>query len=340
MTTSTLTARPTLRILPLYRSELSRVTHRRLFRILALVLLGGIIVVSAIAFIASRSEAGASIEELQKNKAQEQLYYDQCVESLPTGQQPQRMCGSNPADRPTEDFDYGTDRRYKATDYLPAVVLATSFAVAGLAFIIGASTGGAEWSSRSMTLQLLWEPRRLRLLTVKWLALLTSVVVLAIAALALALGLGAITASLRGTWHGRVDSELGGSLRSVVITMGWHGLVIVAIAATIGFAIAILVRNTGASLGVAFVYFAVGETALRLALHKYGPEPFMLSTNAVAFMIPPGIDVPGAEHVAPGGGTEIEMVHLSNLRSFVTLAIYSLILILPTSWSFARRDIG
>lgn len=339
MTTTSLAARPTLHLFPLYRSELSRVTHRRLFRVLALVLLGGIIVVSAIAFVVSRNTAGATVEELQKNKAQEQMYFDDCAQKAPLSQV-QDMCGPNPADRPLEEFDYGTDRRYKAQDNLPAVVLATSFAVAGLAFIIGASTGGAEWSSRSMTLQLLWEPRRLRLLATKWVALISAVVALGVVALVLALGLGGITASIRGTWQGRLDSELGDNLKTVLITMGWHGLVIVAIAATAGFAIAILVRNTGASLGVAFVYFAVGETAIRLALYKFGPEPFMLSTNTVAFMIPAGLDVPGREQLAQGGGTEPVMVHLSNLRSLVTLLVYSIILIVPASWSFARRDIG
>ena len=123
-----------------------------------------------------------------------------------------KFCIPDPSQRPLSDFDYGTDRRYKANDNLPAVIMATVFAGAGIAFIVGASTGGAEWSSRSMTLQLLWEPRRMRLLTIKWLGLLTAVMALAVVAVLLALGLGAITASLRGTWGGHLDPALGTSL--------------------------------------------------------------------------------------------------------------------------------
>ena len=83
MTMNTLQSRPTLRVLPLYRSELSRTTHRRLFRVLALLLLGGILVISVIAFFVSRDTAGPTIEELEKNRAQEQAAFDSCVAETP-----------------------------------------------------------------------------------------------------------------------------------------------------------------------------------------------------------------------------------------------------------------
>jgi len=44
---------------------------------------------------------------------------------------------------------------------------------------------------------------------------------------------------------------------STMALMGLRGLLLATVAATIGYAIAMLVRNTGASLGVAFVYFVV-----------------------------------------------------------------------------------
>lgn len=339
MTTSTLTSRPTLRILPLYRAELSRITHRRLLRVLALILLGGIVLISLLIFARSSSTAGISVEELERNRAQEQAFYDECADRFPDSTE--RRCGRSPADRPLESFSYGQDRRYQAKENLPITALATTLAAAGIAFIVGASSGGAEWSSRSMTLQLLWETRRLRLLTVKWAALVTATAALALVAALLALGLGAITAELRGTWGGSVPSELRGELGSLVPGMVLRGLVFVSLAATFGYAIAILVRNTGASLGVAFVYFAVAETALRIALMKYGPEPFILSTNSIAFLFPRGLDVPGREiYNAEYGGYETPTVHLGHPRALFTMAVYAALLVIPAGWSFARRDVG
>jgi hypothetical protein len=230
---------------------------------------------------------------------------------------------------------------------IPLALLATVFAAAGIAFIMGASSGGAEWSSRSMTLQLLWEPRRLRLLTAKWLGLLLATVALAALASALAVALAALTASVRGTWKGSIPGEFGGaeSFGQVILFTGLRGLVLVAVAATFGFAIAILVRNTGASLGAAFVYFVLFEIAARIVLLKYGSEPFMLSTNSGAFLIPGGVDVPGRELSPSAVGPTDDFggsatVHLSNLRAFVTMLLYGTVLAIPAAWSFTRRDVG
>jgi hypothetical protein len=120
-----------------------------------------------------------------------------------------------------------------------------------------------------------------------------------------------------------------------------RGLVFVSLAATFGYAIAILVRNTGASLGAAFVYFAVAETALRITLMKYGPEPFILSTNSIAFLFPRGLDVPGREIYNPEyGGYDQPNVHLGHPRALFTMAVYAALLVIPAGWSFARRDVG
>jgi len=303
MTLPTLAARPTHKVLPLLRSEISRISHRRLFRIFALVLLGGIIVISAIAFANHHSVAVAP-------------------------------------------DNFGTNTPYRAKQVLPVVALVTSLAVAGIAFVVGASSGGAEWSSRSMTLQLLWEPRRLRLLTLKWLGLVVVMLALALVALLLALGLGALTASMRGTWTGHLPNHFGDqSLGSLLALMVVRGFVFIAMAATIGYAIAVLVRNTGASLGVAFIYFAVAENALRIALMKYGPEPYLLSTNAVAFLIPGGLDVPGrvltsSQPDQNGMLLGPVMVHLSNARALFTMLVYTALISIPAAWSFARRDVS
>ncbi|MCZ3389834.1 MAG: ABC transporter permease [Actinomycetia bacterium] len=339
MSIPTLEQRPTHKLLPLLRSEVSRITHRRLVRVMALILLGGIVVISIFTFFMHSKQLASAQEQLESNRAEQQRYWLECADSAPDPDLAEKFCGREPATQPLERFDWGQDDRYKAYEVLPIALIGAAIAATGVAFLIGASSGGAEWSSRSMTLQLLFEPRRLRLLTIKWLGVVLSTTVLAAVAMVVAVGFGALTAQLRGTWDGQfapVD-ELRDNLGQTMMLMGLRGLVLVAAGATIGYAIAMLVRNTGASLGVAFVYFVVLENGIRFALMRYGSEPYMLSTNAVAFLFPGGLEVPGEE---AGPYAESTSVDLTNLRSFVTLSAYTALLSLPAAWSFSRRDVG
>lgn len=339
MSIPVLERRPTHRMLPLLRSELSRLTHRRFARVMALILLGGILVISTIVFFAHSSQVGTSEEELLRNQAEQQRYWLDCAEAAPNPDRVERRCGQEPASQPLDNFDWGGDPRYKAYELLPVALIGAAIASAGVAFLVGASFGGAEWSSRSMTLQLLFEPRRFRLLLVKWFGLILATAVLAAVAMSLAVGMGSLTAQLRGTWSRRFApvEQLESDLGQTLLRMGLNGLVLVAAAATIGYAIAMLVRNTGASLGVAFVYFVVIENGVRFALMRFGSEPYMLSTNAVAFLFPGGLEVPGK---VTGPFDEPTSVQLTNLRSCVTLMAYTAVLSIPAAFSFTRRDVS
>jgi hypothetical protein len=339
MSIPVLERRPTHHALPLLRSEISRLTHRRFARVMALILLGGIVAISVIVFFTHSKQLGSSQQDMLDAQAEEQRWWLDCAEGAADPDRVERRCGREPATQPLERFNYSTDDRYKAYELLPVALIGSAIASAGVAFLIGASSGGAEWSSRSMTLQLLFEPRRLRLLTVKWLGLVITTAVLAVVAMATAVGFSALTAELRGTWDPQFApvEVLGDDLWSTVTVMGLRGLVLVAAAGTIGYAIAMLVRNTGASLGVAFVYFVVLENGIRFAFMRHGSEPFMLSTNAVAFLFPGGLEVPGKVTEPYGEWTDVQ---LTNLRSFITLMVYTAVLSLPAAWSFTRRDVS
>ena len=339
MSLPTLEHRPTHHALPLLQSEISRLTHRRLVRVIALILLGGIVFISTIVFFVHSKDVGTAQEQMESNRDEQQRYWLECAESAPDPDRVEKFCGREPATQPLERFNWGEDDRYKAYEALPIALIGAAVASAGVAFLIGASSGGAEWSSRSMTLQLLFEPRRLRLLAVKWVGLVLSTTVLAAVAMAVTVGFGVVTANLRGTWDQQfapVD-ELRTDLAPTMLMMGLRGLVLVAAAATVGYAIAMLVRNTGASLGVAFVYFVVLENGLRFALTRHGIEPYLLSTNFVAFLFPGGLEVPG-EATGPYG--EQSTVDLNNLRSFFTFMTYTALLAIPAAWSFSRRDVS
>ena len=339
ITIPTLDQRPTHKFTPLLRSEISRLTHRRLFRVLVLVLFGAILVISTIVFFAHNNAPASGTGEIPRSIERAEAQWQDCVKLLPRDQSVQEHCGPEPITQSFNAYDYGPDPRYKAYEALPVVLIGSAIAAAGVAFLMGASSGGAEWSSRSMTLQLLFEPRRLRLLCVKWLALALSTATVAAAAMALSVGFGVLTASARGTWDDQyaLVRELKGHLLGSMLTMGGRGLILVMLAATLGYAVAMLVRNTGASLGVAFIYFVVLENGVRFALMRYGTEPFMLSTNAVASLISGGLDVPGE---AKGRWGELSTVHVSNLRATVTMLAYCAIIAIPAAWSFTRRDVS
>jgi len=337
--------------LPHLGSELSRLTHRRLYRILALLLLAGIVVVSVVAFATSSKNqqipAGAlqsyqqSQREFQRQFPRILAGWHQCMAqsgaSLDT-------CGPKPdlATGGPRLEDFYQNKKYVGSDKLPGVVIAISLAGAVLAFILGASCGGAEWSSRSMALQLLWEPRRGRLFAIKWLALALVMVVTTALMLLVGLAFGAVTVALRGTPDLATGVYPAGFAAELASGAG-RGLVLVAVAATFGYAVSMLIRNTGAALGAAFVYFAVFENAVRLVLENHGAEPFMLTTNVAAFLIKDGLDVPRKivqTTDASGTYTTPLMVHLSHGRSLLTVVAYLLLVTIPALWAFTRRDVA
>jgi hypothetical protein len=69
---------------------------------------------------------------------------------------------------------------------------------------------------------------------------------------------------------------------------------------------------------------------------RYGTEPFILSTNAVASIFPGGVDVPGAQNRRG----EFVNVELTNLRATATMLFYTALISIPAAWSFTRRDVS
>ena len=339
MTIPVLDRRPTHKALPLLRSEISRLTHRRLFRVLVAILFGAMVLISTVVFFAHSKDVSTNTVRMDAQIQRAEQRWVECAGTQPSEESIEQQCGPNPTTIASDPYEYGNDSRYKAYELLPVALIGAAIAAAGVAFIVGASSGGAEWSSRSMTLQLLFEPRRLRLLCVKWLALLLTTGVVAALAMAVSVGIGAITATMRGTWDSKfaLVEQLRDNFGAAMLVTGLRGLALVFVAATIGYAIAMLVRNTGASLGVAFVYFVVFENGVRFALLKYGSEPFMLSSNSIALLFPGGLEMPGK---AVGRFDEFTTVQVSNLRAMVTLLVYTAVLALPAAWSFTRRDVS
>jgi hypothetical protein len=148
--------------------------------------------------------------------------------------------------------------------------------VIGLMVIAGSTFIGADWSSGSLTNQLIFEPRRLRL----WLAKGAAVVI----------GSGLVTlVALAAYWLGvgAVAQARGLALPSSQVTdVAWHVARAVALAmgAALGaFALTAVFRHTVATLALLLVYSVGGEIAVNL-LPIEGAGRWSVGNNAVGWL--------------------------------------------------------
>lgn len=186
-----------------------------------------------------------------------------------------------------------------------------------LGWLTGASAIGAEWQSRTVTTLLTWEPRRIRMLLGKAIAVVLGIVVGIIlitigimAAFLPAAGAHGSMAGLDAIWWGDLVSAIA-RVAGIAAGAGLFGMVI----ATIG-------RNTAAAFGVGFVYLAVVESLIR----GFRPQwrPWLIGDNA-------GIVLVG-DDVGLFGHTRLEATLLLLAYLAAGLAIASTV--------FNRRDIG
>lgn len=204
-----------------------------------------------------------------------------------------------------------------------------------LGFVIGATFVGAEWSTRSIVALLFWEPRRLRVVGVK-----TGAAALAGAALGLLgqllwLAVAQVLARTRGT-----STDVPAGFWADVAGQAGRGLLLAVIGTLLGFGLANLVRNTGAALGVGFVYFAVAESALRPLIPR--SPPYLITESALALVENGGTSLfvagPTVDE-ATGSFTDFTEIVVSNLRGGLTLTAYLVVLLAVGTWLFRRRDL-
>lgn len=191
-----------------------------------------------------------------------------------------------------------------------------------VAFITGATAGGAEWAARTVEAVLVWEPRRVRLMlakagvlaaTIAVAAVVVQIVVAALTRLAVA-GQGTMQFALHNFW-----SDYIGTAASMVA--------LAVLAAVLGFAVASLTRNTGFALGAAFVYLGILDHVL--ALLGDWIDPFLVNNNVTAF-INHGYDI---------GHSDGTVTTLTTGRAAVTLVLYVGIILAVAVSLFRRRDV-
>ncbi|HEX4728820.1 MAG TPA: ABC transporter permease subunit [Jatrophihabitans sp.] len=321
--------------------ELRRLAYRRFARVLALLAVLGL--AAAVFAIYARHQQTSPTDLAAASRARDaqiaeiQQSIDECTKSLPAGADPQQQCGFAPTadDIPLNAFLHRRPLEpAKISDY----ALAIGVAVAMLGFAIGASFIGAEWSSKNLICWLYWEPRRLRLLAAKLLALLS--VMLAVACLAQLAWFG--IAHLLLHYRGLPVSSLGPKARNFwrhILDGQLRAILLVVPTTVLGFAIANLIRHTAAAFGVGFVYFAVVESLIRAFDRDW--QPYLLTTNIGAWISNGGLTVYGRQTFDRRvNAFTPRPIHLSNAHGATVLAVYSVLILLVSLAVFRRRDVS
>ena len=199
-----------------------------------------------------------------------------------------------------------------------------------LLVIAGATFAGADWSSGSLTSQLLFEPRRSRLWAAK--------------GAAVAIGTGAIAlVVVSGFWLALGSVAQARDLpipAADVRDVAWHVLRVVALALGAGlgaFALTMAFRHTVATLALLFVYSVGGEIAVNL-LPIEGAGRWSVGNNAFGWLARHHRYIDSSITCSPGEPCTSRQV-MTHLESGTFLGLLLLFAVVVSLLWFRRRDV-
>ncbi len=210
--------------------------------------------------------------------------------------------------------------------------------LAVLTLLIGATYIGHDWNSGSMSNQLLFEPRRLRLWAAKGLAVLAAGFVLA----------GAVQAAYwSGLWlvAEQRDIETSSTVITDAYQMALVGALLAAFAGLGGYAATMLFRSTVATLGILFAVSVVGPLLIAL-IGFNGYQNYLPQNNFLAITLD-GVEIEDySENCANGGpandfdgGGEVCIIPITRTDGSLYFAVILLAAAIPSALSFRRRDV-
>ncbi|MGN6610717.1 MAG: ABC transporter permease subunit [Angustibacter sp.] len=342
------------------RSELGRLRHRRL--VLLVVGLGFLALVAAmvIVFLTHSTDLAGARQKAtvaaQQATADQARYRQECLAdpNIPQADKDAGACGSEDDAAPTAQ-DLYQDPRLRADVGLPAIAIGVAVGGALVAALVGATGVGADWSSRTIITLLTWEPRRIRLLARRHLAIALAVAAIGVVGQVVGLGLGALVVAARGTWdHTVAGSAAVGYQTPAIVPAGhfWRDLVslqvrgvgLMVVVAVLAAALTTVTRHTGGTLGIAFAWFAVVENAVRIVFSDRGWPRWLVTENVVAFLAPGGQRMMVASP-ASGSGSSMgpdeggRTVLVSNLDALLYLGVLTAAALLLAGVLLRRRDL-
>lgn len=320
----------------LLRVELLRFRSRRTVKVIGLGALAIVALIMVVQFLTHAKDDGTAAERWRAERA---ANYEQELQNFREQKANDPAFPSEFREVTKEEYVAGAefyggfsqpdDKQYRAAHDLQEGVKAVGFIFAFAAFLLGVTAAGAEWSAGTMQSLLFWDSRRMTVVVAKVVAVVLSMVVLALLGEVLAHAAGYGVSVLRGS----TDGMTSGWWASQALTAA-RALGLVAFAAVIGFAIAFATRNTGFALGVAFVYFAILQQLL------IAWKPWLMRYVLIG---PMGAWMnQGFEFFYGGGESPADVpkrVFISTREGGIQLLVYALIAIALAAGWFKQRDV-
>jgi hypothetical protein len=209
--------------------------------------------------------------------------------------------------------------------------IAVVMIVSALMIIVGATYAGSDWATGSMSNQLLFEPRRLRVWSAKAVAVLLGCALVSavlVAGFWLALYL---VADARGL-------ATGATVQEQIRWLTARGVALAALGGLGGYALTMLLRHTVATLALLFAYAAGGEALLALAPVQRS-ERFSLTNNVLAW-VRDGVRVFDESIVCrPGQSGCDQRFTISLLHGASYLGVLLALTLVVSALLFRRRDV-
>jgi hypothetical protein len=322
----------------LLRAEVHRFRSRRFIQALLVLALVGWVVATVIGLLnfgtPDEGDLADARARLDQVVAEQQGYHDQCVKDAgDKGDSADQACGPPP----TAEAFGGPEQFLDKTPFDfgvagPTGSLGVAALAAALAVAMGATWIGAEWSSRSIVALLFWVPRRLQVMGTKFVVLVAAAAVFGVLAQAAWL-------ATAGIWEGAVGGEapFPEHFWSSLLQTQARGVLLVVLAAVLGFGLTNVVRNTGAALGIAFVYTAIAENLIR-ALRPHW-EPWLLTSNALGLVQEGGYRITYWRDGPIGPDGHPPEYFLGPLHAGIYLGVVAVVLASIGALLFAKRDL-
>lgn len=340
-------SRPAPALGALFRSELLRARSRRSVRWLVGLAVAGVLVVAGILWATTSSASLGDLDAAaERFLAEQREYYEMCIADPQIPEAEKEMACWIPSEEEARAnaFWMLEDRPFVHDDLTGLLSFAGGLGTL-VALLIAASAGGADWGARTMGLLLSWEPRRLRLFTVR--LVITTVTGAAAVAVVAAVALAAAAAVAASHGLDPALSLTDSSIRPVdwgdarELALRW--LPVGGLAAAGSFAVAMAARSTGWAIGAMIGLVTVVESVIQ-GLWAWGSQ-WLVQTNILAWLqggMEWVVDRAAMEsrgvYLEPGMG-QPGTIWLSDTRALATLAAMVVVALLISVVMLTRRDV-
>ena len=222
----------------LLRAEVLRLRSRRFVRFLLLLGFAGVVAVGIGEFTSHERPDAASVAAA---KAQAALQTQSCIDSVKndpsTDPNATRVAMRSMSDTPLSTSRGASKPRSRAS----RAATALAAGMAAVLVLVGTTSGGADWAAKTMPALLFWEPRRARVLLTKLSVVLGLAAAVAILTQLLWTAMALGITSMRG-----LGDDKPPDFWSQLLWTDLRGGLLVVLAGAGGYALASIIRNTGA----------------------------------------------------------------------------------------------